>query len=223
MRTHLKTWLLITMTLLTTVGLNAQEPYSFHKSGLKLTYVDKNEKGKISGYSEINVTEVEGEPTNCTVTYKTMSLDNKRKPMMENAIDAKVTINNSAVTFDPSSLVGQPLEGMQISGDNLIIPADAAVGDVLDDCILSINMAGIKSTISNSNLKVIGKETLDISGKSIDCLVVESTVSSKVIGITQQSKQKAWYGRGVGSVKTETYNKKGKLTSVHELIEVEGL
>ena len=35
-------------------------------------------------------------------------------------------------------------------------------------------------------------------------------------------KQKIWYGRGIDSVKTETYNKKGKLMSVQEIVEIEG-
>ena len=45
----------------------------------------------------------------------------------------------------------------------------------------------------------------------------------KYIGIKSEMKQKVWYGRGIGQVKTEGYSKKGKLLSVNELVEVTGL
>ena len=68
-----------------------------------------------------------------------------------------------------------------------------------------------------------GKETLTVSGHAIDCYIIESSVSAKAIGIKSEMKQKVWYGRGIGQVKTEGYSKKGKLVSVNELVEVTGL
>lgn len=111
---------------------------------------------------------------------------------------------------------------MTVSGDNLILPADVAVGDVLKDYTITVSIGAMKTTTANSDIKVTGEETLDIGGTAIDCLIVESTVLAKVIGIKQQMKQKIWYGRGIGPVKTETYNKKGKLMSVQEIVEIEG-
>jgi len=34
--------------------------------------------------------------------------------------------------------------------------------------------------------------------------------------------QKVWYGRGVGQVRSESYNKNGKLMSLSELVEIVG-
>ena len=204
MKTHLKTLLLIAISLMATVGLNAQEPFFFTKDGLKITLAEKDGKGKINGYSQSTVVSVEGEPSNCTVVYKTMVMDNKKKPLLN------------------EEMAGKLMEGMTVSGDNLILPADVAVGDVLKDYTITVNIGAMKTTTATSDIKVTGEETLDIGGTSIDCLIVESTVLSKVIGIKQQMKQKVWYGRGIGPVKTETYNKKGKLMSVQEIVEIEG-
>ena len=44
MKTHLKTLLLIAISLMATVGLNAQEPFFFTKNGLKITLAEKTAK-----------------------------------------------------------------------------------------------------------------------------------------------------------------------------------
>ena len=222
MKTHLKTLLLIAISLMATVGLNAQEPFFFTKNGLKITLAEKDGKGKINGYTQSTVVSVEGEPSNCTVVYKLMVMDNKKKPLLNEEMDMKIYIKAGVVTFDPTSLAGKLMEGMTVSGDNLILPADVAVGDVLKDYTITVSIGAMKTTTANSDIKVTGEETLDIGGTAIDCLIVESTVLAKVIGIKQQMKQKIWYGRGIGPVKTETYNKKGKLMSVQEIVEIEG-
>lgn len=223
MKTHLKILLLSAISLMVTVGLSAQEPFFFTKDGLKLTLAEKDGKGKINGYTQSCVVSVEGEPSNCSVAYKTMVMDKKKKPLLNEEIDMKIYIKDGVVTFDPASLAGKLMEGMQVTGDNLILPADISVGDVLDDYTITVNIGAMKTTTSNSGIKVTGEETLDIGEIAIDCLIVESTVLAKVIGIKQEMKQKVWYGRGIGPVKTETYNKKGKLMSVQELVEIEGL
>ena len=210
MKTHLKTLLLIAISLMATVRLNAQEPFFFTKNGLKITLAEKDGKGKINGY------------TQSTVVYKMMVMDNKKKPLLNEEMDMKIYIKDGVVTFDPTSLAGKLMEGMTVSGDNLILPADVAVGDVLKDYTITVSIGALKTTTANSDIKVTGEETLDIGGTAIDCLIVESTVLAKVIGIKQQMKQKIWYGRGIGPVKTETYNKKGKLMSVQEIVEIEG-
>lgn len=222
MKTHLKTLLLVFISLMATMGLSAQEPFFFTKNGLKITLAEKDGKGKINGYTQSTVVSVEGDPSNCTVVYKTMVMDKKKKPLLNEEMDMTIHIKDGVVTFDPASLAGKLMEGMQVSGDNLILPADAGVGDVLQDYNITISIGGMKTTTSNSDIKVTGEETLNIGGTNIDCLIVESSVLTKVIGIKQEMKQKIWYGRGIGPVKTESYNKKGKLMSVQEIIEIEG-
>jgi hypothetical protein len=112
---------------------------------------------------------------------------------------------------------------MQITGDNLLLPADASVGDELNDYAITIAIGPMKTTTNFSKVSVLAEETIDVGGTPINCLVVESTSLTKVIGIKQEMIQKIWYGRGIGPVKTETYNNKRKLQSVQELIEIQGL
>lgn len=43
----------------------------------------------------------------------------------------------------------------------------------------------------------------------------------KVMGIKAEGSQKIWYGRGYGAVKTETYEKKGKIMTTNVLVEID--
>lgn len=71
--------------------------------------------------------------------------------------------------------------------------------------------------------KVVATETLTIDGRAIECVVIEQTTTSKVLGMNQSGTQKTWYGKGYGSVKMETYNAKGKLVSGNILTGIEGM
>ena len=79
------------------------------------------------------------------------------------------------------------------------------------------------ATFTSLGVKAVAEETLDVNGTSIDCVVIENTTVSKVIGIKQTAIQKIWYGHGIGPVKTNMYNKKGKLMTSQELVSIEGL
>jgi len=94
---------------------------------------------------------------------------------------------------------------------------------VYPDYSMTINIAGIKTTSNVTGQKVVAMETLTVDGKNIECVVVEQTTSTKVLGMNQSGVQKTWYGKGYGNVKTETYNGKGKLVSGNILVGIEGM
>ena len=86
-----------------------------------------------------------------------------------------------------------------------------------------MNVAGLKTTSNVTGQKVVAEETLNVDGRSIECVVVEQTTSTKVLGMNQSGTQKTWYGKGYGSVKLETYNAKGKLVSGNILVGIKGM
>ena len=215
--------LFITLFLFFAAGIKAQDPYFMNKEGMVLTFVNKDAKGKVTGYSNATVTKVEGNATNCTVSYETMVMDAKKKPLLSKPIQMKVNIVNGAAQLDPAALVGTLSEGMQVSGGSLSLPNNLSVGDVFDDYTVNIAIGPVKSTSTFSGIKVIAEETLDVGGKAIACMVVESVVSSRVIGIKTEVIQKVWYGRSIGIIKNESYDKKGKIQTIQELLSIEGL
>ena len=73
-----------------------------------------------------------------------------------------------------------------------------------------------RRAVNRAERKVVNKINQEVD-KAVD------KAMAKAIGIKSEMKQKVWYGRGIGQVKTEGYSKKGKLMSVNELVEVTGL
>lgn len=216
---------MMAVSLLMVVGASAQEPFFLNKEGVKLTYADKDKKGKVNSYSETTATKVTGDADNCTVTYSVMVMDNKKTPIFKEPMTQTFEVKNGAVTFDAKSLVGQVMEGMQVSvsGTPFQLPASVSVGDTFGDYTITMNMGGIKTSSEVTGVKAVAEETVDVNGTSINCIVIENTLVSKVIGIKQTSIQKIWYGHGIGPVRTNMYNKKGKLMTSQELVEIEGM
>ena len=192
---------------------------------MKLTYADKDKKGKINSYTETTATKVTGDADNCTVTYSMMVMDKKKNPVLKQPMTQTFEVKNGTVTYDPKSLVGQVMEGMQVTvtGMPFQLPSNVKVGDTFGDYTITMNLAGIKTNTEVTGVKAVAEETLDVNGTSIDCVVIENTTVSKVIGIKQTAIQKIWYGHGIGPVKTNMYNKKGKLMTSQELVSIEGL
>lgn len=203
----------------------AQDAYFLYNEGAKLTIANTDAKGKHTGYSTLEVKEVVGSRSNCTVKYESMVYDKKMNPMLTAPLVQEFTVRNDVVTYDPQSMVGQVMQGMQVtvSGTPFSLPSNAKVGDTFPDYNIVMNIAGLKTTSNVTGQKVVATETLTVDGRTIDCVVIEQTTSTKVLGMNQSGIQKTWYGKGYGSVKMETYNAKGKMVSGNILVGVEGM
>ena len=203
----------------------AQSAYFLYNEGAKLTIANTDAKGKHTGYSTLEVKEVVGSRSNCTVKYESMVYDKKMNPMLTAPLVQEFTVRNDVVTYDPQSMVGQVMQVMQVTveGTPFTLPADTKVGDTFPDYNIVMNVAGLKTTSNVTGQKVVAEETLNVDGRSIECVVVEQTTSTKVLGMNQSGTQKTWYGKGYGSVKQETYNAKGKLVSGNTLVGIKGM
>ena len=215
--------ILVALSLIISIGLSAQKPFFMNKEGMVLTFENKDAKKKVTGYSTATVTKVDGNAANCTISYESMVLDAKKKPMLTKPLIMNVKIVDGKVQLDPASLVGTLSEGMQVTGGSMVLPDNLSVGDTFEDYSVNIAIGPIKSSSAFSGIKVVAEETLDIAGTSIECFVIECVVSSRVIGIKSETTQKTWYARNIGIAKQETYDKKGKLFTSQGLIAIEGL
>ena len=199
------------------------DPFFGYKEGVKLTFADLDKKGKPTAHSVNEITKLEGEPPfNCTVEYTVSLLDDKKNPLGIEMVQS-YSIKNGIVTFDEDSFAGQMLQGMdvKISGTLFRLPSNAKAGDTFGDYSILINMGGIKSTSHVTNIRVTAEETITVDGVDIECVVVENTTASKVMGIKSEGTQKIWYGRGYGAVRTETYDNKGNLLTTNALVEID--
>lgn len=211
------------VTLLMVLGAKAQEPFYLQKEGVKLGYTMTDKKGKVDGYSESTVVSVKNNGAQTTVSLKTMVKDKNGKDLLQQPVDMSIMINDGTVVMSPKAMTGKITEGLNISGESLMLPANITTGTTLNDYSITMGIAGINTTSHFTGVKVVAEETIEVSGHSIPCVVVESTASVKVLGMNRSSLQKTWYGRGIGVVKLETYDNKGRLDTTQTLTSIEGL
>ena len=198
-------------------------PFYPVKKGLVMTYATGTGKGKPTSYTRSAIVDIQWQDErNYSVVTSSEILDADMNPMTSEPMTAGATVQNGVVTYDPGTMVGQLTAGMEISGDFFFLPDNITVGDVLPDYSITINIGGLKTMSENAGLKVTGQETLTVGNYDIDCYVIENSSSVTAFGIKSQATIKTWYGRGIGQVKQESYSKRGKLTSVYELVELKG-
>ena len=214
------------IAIMAIISLSAQQPLCPVKEGVVLTYAVKNDKGKVQSFSRQTVTSVEGSNNNMTITYSAEALDAKKKAQSKvPVISYSYKVENGAVVFDPKSLLngvskGSPAEGTSIEGTPLVIPANMKAGDVLPDCSMRMQIAIIKISADYTGGVCEGEEDITTEAGTFHCKKTKYNVKSSAIGIKQDIVVHTWYAPGVGIVKSETYNNKGKLNSVQELVEL---
>lgn len=201
---------------------HAQNPFFPNKEGIVLTYANYDKKGKATDYVRYTISKVNGtDAQNFEVTYDTEALDKKKEVLFKMPVE--IQIKNGAVHFDPSSSAGKLMEGVTITGEGTVVPAHLEEGMTLEDSNVTIKMGTL--TVASSKMtdtKMIAKEELTTPAGTFECYKVQSKVSGKAMGFKSENTLCVWYARNIGTIRTETYDKKNKLISSGELILMEG-
>ena len=100
--------------------------------------------------------------------------------------------------------------------ENMTIPAELKVGEVLDNGKITVTISnnGMKImtiSVNISNRKVEAKEDITTRAGTFECYKISYDISTKML-ITIKASTVEWYAKNVGVVRSESYNKKGKLT-----------
>jgi hypothetical protein len=78
----------------------------------------------------------------------------------------------------------------------------------------------MKMSADITNRKVEAIEEISVTGGSFKCYKFSGDINTVAMGIKVQAKSAEWFAKGIGTVKTESYDKKGSLTGRTELVEV---
>ncbi len=195
--------------------------------GATFSYNLYDKKDKPSGTTEYKVINVENSGGNTVATMSVKVGGDKPKEQME--LEYNVTCTGDGISIDFDSMISPQLQTqmdqmnaeVDISGVNVVIPNELAVGQNLDDAeiIMAMSMSGIKmnTEVKTTNRKVIAKESVTTPAGTFDCYVLTATISTKAMMAKMTFTDKLWLAKDVGIVKQETFNKKGKLDSRMEL------
>lgn len=114
---------------------------------------------------------------------------------------------------------------MTMEGDALQIPAKLTAGETLPDAETKIKtgmngMSLMSMTLSITDRKVEGKESITTPAGTFECYKITQTTSMKSI-MSKSYQSVEYYAEGVGLVQSETYDKKGKLENKQVLLSIE--
>lgn len=190
--------------MLTVTSVFAQRPYWCVTPGTKLDYTVYDAKGAVTGTSSITVVTADGSGENYDITMQA-----------ETPGIAPFTV--SATISDGRVVTGMGETGIEIDGSVPFVPLRMAVGMELDCGTITVNTGGITTTQTITDNRVVDREEISTAAGTFKCYVVQQKYSAKVMGIKVNGSQKTWYARGIGQVKLETYDSKGKLLQIQLL------
>ncbi len=212
-------------------SLFSQETFFATKPGMVLTYKSFDKKAKETSIVRYTIQNVKSPGSkDLDITYKVESFDPKETPVYSEEIT--IHQKGDVLYMDMSSFVNKagfqqngeiPAE-LEIKGNSMEIPVNVQPGTSLPDAsvIMSMKMGFIsmKMAADLTNRKAEAVEDLTVAAGTFKCIKFSSDVNAIVMGMNVKSKSLEWYSKGIGMVKTESYDKNGKLQSSTELVEL---
>lgn len=201
--------------------------YPFNKgTKFQITSYDKNDKvGTVINYTVKDVVKSQDSET---ATLSIEMLDDKGE-LITNT-EYQITCKDDVVSIDFKSLMGADLFSqykdmeIEMSGTNIELPNKLVVGQDLPDADMMMNIIiapiNMKMTMKLVNRKVIANEKVTTPAGTFDCDVLMYNTEFKM-GVKRVGSSKQWLTGGIGMVKSEEYNKKGKLISKSVLTKFE--
>lgn len=211
---------LLAIASITFTGLS-QDCSAFYpfQEGISFQITNYSNKDKVVAVSDNTVKTITTSGGTETATINSIVKDKKGEVITDG--DYQIICDGNKVSIDVKSLMSPDLfdqfEGMKtdITGTNVVIPSNLSVGQSLPDASMKmdIDMGGINMamTVLMTDRTVDGMETVTTPAGSFECYVISYTSNIKM-GMNRTGKAKQWLAKGVGMVKQEDYNKKGKLT-----------
>lgn len=199
--------------------------------GRTLNYDLFNAQNKLTGTVKYTFQDVGSSSNGLTANVLVENFDAKGK--LQHSNEVKYTCNNNLFSIDMRSSLNpntmSAYKDMTIQGETsyLDFPVQATAGSSLQDAMLFLRVydksnkefATINSTVTNR--KVLDAESISIASGTYDCMKISSNASLLIktlgFGLPVETSSVEWWSSGVGLVKSETYNKSGKIISTMQL------
>lgn len=222
-------FLFIAMSILLSIAATAQDCnlYSM-KEGSVFGYQNLDGKGKVTGSARTTCKSVEsvGSATVMKLLSEYADAKNSNQTTRELTMrceDGKFFLDMQNF-LDPKSMEAFKGTEVTVDGAAMIYPSNLAVGQTLDDANVTVaaasgGMSFLSMTITITNRKVVGTETITVPAGTFECYKITYDIETKMmVKITGAVTE--YVNMGAGSVRTDTYDKKGKLAGSTVLSEL---
>lgn len=186
----------------------------------EMEYTSYDAKGKVSSTALHKVTVVDhvGEGV-IEAQIETELFDKKGDKSTDGKYQVRCDGNtlhmNLADLMPPGAMEGFASMEVTIEGDPMLTPHNLKEGQTLPDAtnVISAGTEGgltlFNATVTATDRKVLGKETIDTPLGQLSCWKISHTTSVKML-VRRTMDVVTWYHEDMGLVKQETFNKKGK-------------
>lgn len=194
-------------------------------AGTVMEQTSYDAKGKMNGRNVQTIIEKQGDADEMSAEIRNEYFDKKDEPAL--AQTYKVHCKQGQFYIDMESMMNpetfSQYESMDVEVDagDMQFPTSADAGTTLPDATLTAKVSSggmsiMTIQIQVTNRKVEGMEKITTPAGTFDCLKLSQTVESKmVVKVVMSSIE--WYATDTGPVRTESYNKSGKLMGYTEL------
>lgn len=207
------------VTLLPAVSQDC-EAYFPMKEGAFIETRNYDEKDKLQGISKMTVLQKQTAGARVSVTVDVKSYDDKEKELMNTTME--VYCENGVFYIDMKKFLDQQtmesFKDMEVAmeSENMEFPSNLQPGQTLKDARITVSASsgGMKLFSMNvwiTNRKVEAIEDITTPAGTFTCHKISSDVETKMM-MKISVKSVEWYAKNVGTVRSESYNNKGKLT-----------
>lgn len=232
----MKPIIFLATTVLATTSLHAQDCKGFYylnNGEVQMTLFDK--KGGENGKMTYTITGSAKSGSTTTANFSSEMVNEKGKSLSKSSgkykctggvfyMDAKVAIPQEQMSA---------YKDMDVKAEDVFIeyPSSMSAGQSLKDANFKMEVHNKGSlfattTFDQTNRKVVAKETITTTAGTWECWKITYEVRFKAsmapmnIGIPINLKGTEWFAPGFGIVKTETFNKNGKLLGSMQITSV---
>ncbi len=221
----MKKLLFLAAVIISAQQISAQECDMFIplRPGAELSYAYYNKPGVVESTAKTTILEKSSIPGGVNVKLNTEAFDKDGKSVVK--FDYNMKCQNGVFYVDMRSMLAnmdvKDISNFSVESKDLQFPSRMSAGQILSDASLLMKMSAgfmtMSITVDIINRKVESVETITTPAGTFECYKITYDSNSKVLMIKTQNHIVEWYAKNVGLVRSESYDKKGKLTNITEL------
>ena len=199
------------------------------EEGSELTYEMFNKRDKLEGtmVQKLSSIDKSGDTTIFNIHQK--MFDKKDELLYEGDLQFKCHGNKFYLDMNsfinPEQFKAYENMEMEVTMDDITLPDQLEVGMELDEGFIKMAIDAQMMTMNFNtrifNRKVEAKETLSTPAGSFETYKISSSTESKTPMMTITTSSTTWYSEEYGMIKTENYDKKGKLEAYSVLVKID--
>lgn len=215
-----------------------QAQYFCTKQGTELHYVNYDEAGQSTSNATATVTTVTNDEGKTKATYYVKFVTNKLKnntsyTLYNWSYDGQSTVCQEDLMYgpyieedlDPAKYDEKSralfLEKRKFKGDNSFIIKDQAQGgESIPERSYSMISNMLKNEVTISGAAYMGQDSISTTAGKFDCIKISYLKRTKILVKSETERITEWYAKGVGMVKSESYDMKGKINGKSLLVKI---